>query len=717
MGKAAHSTRHGARLWAWLGDLPHWLAHHFQEDSRATLFSAALAVIATHVGALWILVKLSLMIVANMAAQATPVLDGGGPVVLLLSETRWQDRYFEHSPLDRCILADDLGQILVRTPRNLAVDFDLSPSLRPEDAACQDRLDALLDRHAATLVLLSPFRVSAPRLIAQKRAWMLARCQAGAAFADGSLEISLGMVLDAVPGPDRMAEVVGRRNAAGICAAIATDAGSRRWLARDDDASATDPSADVARVRNKPSQAVTLNPGTGSAAATAAATVPMAEADDAAEAPEPVAINFVYFRSQAAKLSLDDLPTSPAGDWRRRDVFFGGDYGAVREDQFSTPIGPLPGIAVHAARFLTLERPVAELRPLAGFVTDVLIAFIFSIGIGYFWSRYAKLRLAQRPSHRQLASGVVLLFLLFYLALAMLFFLLSTDLFAVGILIVPLLIAVSMLVDGFITGPLAAIPKQVGSAPDIAPPAGDFVALLLTIVFIAIVVPWLHVRPLTPSLAGVLLVMSAILFDRVMSVQATRIIMLRRRRASAQGHVHHHAPGAGWVALAILGFGVAGAVLAARMTGMTFRYLITPFFFTLLVCISLMMLGGLLIQAFSFFRPRAPRAPLHAREAVAADNVPGSAHASHVIVQDAVSPASTATISILATTLAFTSLGAGNTLHRSHRHRAGWRLRLLGIRSDAPAHWLDNPAAIVYLVRKFIFWATLSSALAFLLHS
>ena len=658
VGEAGHTAGLAARLWVWLGSVPHRLAHHFRVDSRATLFSAALAVIATHIGALRILVKLSLMIVANMAAQVTPILDGAGPVVLLLSESRWQDRYYEHSPLDRCTLAEDMTAMLAHAPRTLAVDFDLSPSLRPQDAACQTRLDDLLDRHAKQLVVLTPFRITAPHLIAEKRDWMLSRCRAGVAFADGSLETSLGMVIDSVPGHDRMAEVVRQREHAGICAAIATAAGSQKWLARDD----------------------TVNGAIGET--------------------EPVAINFAHFRQQANRLSLDDLPGSTINDWPQRDVFFGGDYGASGEDQFRTPIGPLPGIAVHAARYLTLDRPVAELQPMAGFAIDILIAFIFSIGIAYFWRLYARWRLAQTPSHRQLASVVVIGFLGFYVLLVLLFFALSTDLFAVGILIAPLLIAVSMLVDGFITGPVAAILSQAGQAGEESQDAGDFLALLLTMGIVGVALHLLHPSPTAPTRVAIMLVLAAMLIDRALSLHVTDLFESRRGPLGASGHHRHrHLNLSASATAMVLLLGVVGATVLTRVQGLTFSYTGTAVFFTVLVCISVAMLAGLLgpvvsplggwaaawWQRTGFQRPAVARATV-------------STYAGPAI-NVGVSPASP------------------DAPIRSHLRPATLFRRLFGTAPVMPQRWPQRAAVLVAIARKCIFWSTLCWALAFLLHS
>ena len=588
MTEANHDRSRLGRILCALGKLPASLALHFREESRSTLFSAALAVIAVHVGALSILIKLSLMIVANLASQGMPALNGAGPVVLLMDETHWQERYFEHSPLDRCTMAEDLAAILAHAPRTVAVDFDLSPSLRPADAACQATLDTFLDRNAARVVLLSPIKVGTQRVIEQKRDWMLARCKAGGVFADGGLELSLGMVIDSLPSHDRMAEVVRQRSGSTICASMASTAGVTKWLMRRDD--------DFASA-------------------------------DASGHSEPVAINFAHFKNLVHNVGIGQLDSSGITDWPQRDVFFGGDYGSAKEDRFGTPIGPLPGIAVHAARRVSLDHPVAELQPVAGFAADIMIAFVFSLGIAVFWSSYASFRISPNPSERQLASVMVAGFVCFYAVLVLLFFQLGTDLFAVGILIAPLVIAISMLVDGFITGPIAAILKLVRHEAEEPAERGKFIALIGVVAALALLQAVAHIRPL--ALASIPVVIVAALLDRA----AVRIVA----NLSAPGRLHAVTPWRGGVQLSLIviaGFGLTGWLL--RSGAVAFSSMHTQGFFTTLACIAVALALGM---AYPLGAPAAPAAPVAERRRLpsgesdaAATSLPGPLIATSAVI-------------------------------------------------------------------------------------
>ncbi|MCS0589405.1 hypothetical protein ACFQ09_10650 [Massilia norwichensis] len=401
--------RAGAYLW-----------QHFKEEFRPILFSAALAIVLAQVGLLSLFTKLSLLVVANLAAPELPGVqaDARAPVVLYLDEKRWFDLYREQSPLDRCQMADDLGAILARSPRTLAVDFDLSPGLNDARPECQERLDRLLDQHASRLVLLAPLRVSSQPLFERKRQWTLARCEKGVVFGDGALDESLGIVIDAPGNPYAMASQVHARGKQSICAELAHAEGAETWLRKRVDGDE-------------------------------------GHAPHAASHGSPSPVNFSGFARAAAAMPLDDPRLGQIGNWAQRDVFFGGDYGASRDDAFLTPLGKLPGVAVHAALRHSLSEPVDELPHRYGFVVDVLIAFLFSLLIASFWGLYVKLR-ARPDLRRETSTVVVVSFVLVYLGLVFLLFQIAAGLFERGILIAPLLIALSMLADGFVTGPITA---------------------------------------------------------------------------------------------------------------------------------------------------------------------------------------------------------------------------------------------------------------------
>ncbi|MBY0557142.1 MAG: CHASE2 domain-containing protein [Burkholderiaceae bacterium] len=546
------------RLWRSFSRLADLCAHHFNGDLRASLFSAALAVLALNIGALTILTKLSLLVVSNQALVSAPQvsLDSSGPLVLYLSENQWQQRYQERSPLDRCKLAEDLGALLARGPRQLLVDFDLSPAAQETQSVCQRQLDALLDQHAQQLVLLMPYRVASDSLLAQKAAWLAAHCQAGVVFGDGGLNVSLGAVVDYVPESDAMADAMHERGQVGACAQVARTEGAERWLRR-----GADPAVD----------------------------------DAAAEA-----INFSGFSKQVVALALDDPAVQSIRNWGERDVYLGGDYGGSKDDRFLTPMGPLPGVAIHAAIAWTQAHPVHELPHALGFLVDVLTAFVFSLGIGFFWLRYLKLSLHARGFVRENSTLLVIGFVAYFLAMLWLFFQLSVLLFSYGILIAPMLIGLSMLIDGFVRGPIGASLELSATAPlhERARPAlmeAQVMSVLCTGLVVCVLLKLLHHWPALPVLVGVTVL--AALLDRVLPV-------LWPVAATAHGHAAHESYPyrhlLGWsvpvVLLAVLADYYAVTGMGALLSG----------FVGLIAALMLVLCAGLLrtLRRRRFQRPQ-----------------------------------------------------------------------------------------------------------------
>ena len=395
------------------------------------LFPASLAVILHHWGYLVILSKISLLIVSNLATpsvEPTPDISGIGPITLLISNQDYQERYKERSPLNRCVLAQDISGILQRGVKTLVVDLDLSPLLgeSAEETVCQKQLDNVLDGAAKQMVLLLPFFADSEKLRAVKHAWMHERCSAALVFAIGDLEKSLGIVVDTRYNRNGVPELVEKSEKGEICsdlAAIKNSPDENRWLKRPDE------NASV-------------------------------EADHLHNTPDP--INFRKFSHEAIVTTISDTRLDLVTNWKSRVVFFGGSYGT--DDTFLTSMGELPGVAVHAARWVTHKSPVKELNVFAGFALDLILGAVFMFVVKWFWKKYVAYALNPNPALRDLKNWYLAGFLLIYAVLALLAFAFAQWLFIfLGVLIAPLLIAVSMLVDGFISGPINAFSDREAS--------------------------------------------------------------------------------------------------------------------------------------------------------------------------------------------------------------------------------------------------------------
>lgn len=417
----------------------------FASQWKAVLFSAAIAVILHHEHALRVLAKFSLIVVSSLASQG-PVeavkLMPGTPVVVVVSNSDFVTRYGEKSPLDRCTLTSDIGKVLAKSPRRLAIDFDLSPLVQASESEreCQRKLDGLLDREAPRLVLLAPFPAATEDLLRVKHDWMQARCRSGLHFADGNVEQSLGMVTELAKGegPEmraRMADQLHADFSTHICDAIASSNDPRQnsWLTKQ-----------------------------GNNFEVHADTTP---------------INFPLVIRLLVVLPISSDAFERTASLEHNPVLLGGDWG--RDDSFLTSIGELPGVVIHAARLISLAHPVESLWPIVGLLSDIGIALCFALVIQRFWGGYVRARRLDlqfekqdfppsRPYQRTaLSSAWMFVFVLTYSSLVLFFLFAAEYLFtARQIVIAPLLIAVSMLVDGFVSGPVEQINKLLDEERD-----------------------------------------------------------------------------------------------------------------------------------------------------------------------------------------------------------------------------------------------------------
>ena len=240
---------------------------------------------------------------------------------------------------------------------------------------------------------------------------MLSRCEKGVTFADGNLNQSFGIVLDYDHASNNsLANMLEKPNAS-ICKDI-SDA-------------------------KLPEENILFNGG-----------APQSGGPKSS-------INYSSFVKEVRMPTpINELVLSQAS-FNSRNVFFGGDYG--RDDQFLTPIGELPGVAIHAAQYVSQISPVASLQALELF-GDLALGYLFSIVIAHYWKVYFKLKKCDQDES---ASTLLLVFFFVYLSLTLVFIAGSVKLFQQGILIAPVMMALMLLIDAFMKDSLEAANEAI----------------------------------------------------------------------------------------------------------------------------------------------------------------------------------------------------------------------------------------------------------------
>jgi hypothetical protein len=403
----------------------------FVNHWAAAAFSTAMTIVLEHLGFLQLFTKLSWLVLFSLPAVVPETgvnFQPGMPAVVLITEADFVTRYGEKTPLDRCVLAADIQKVLAKSPQRLAIDFDLSPMLGSNamDEQCQQRLDSLLDEHSQKLIVLVPFATANPALLEKKHVWMGDRCQAGLAFANGQLDTALGMVTEHTVGEGadlkaRIAEQMREGPSDFICKQV-TKAGAydaNPWL----------------NEQRRKKSAETDHPSV------------------------PLHFNHAITQLGVIPLHSDALESVPT--FRGSPVLFGGHWG--RDDNFLTSAGEQHGAVVHGVRVVNLAYPAKMPAPLIALLMDMGVAVGFAWLVKYFWSVYVDSRKLDHYFVRnkykvELGALILFGFVLAYVCLTFFFIFAAHDLLArFSLVMAPILIAMSMLMDGFVSGPVEKI--------------------------------------------------------------------------------------------------------------------------------------------------------------------------------------------------------------------------------------------------------------------
>lgn len=249
------------------------------------------------------------------------------PVLLTYDQSTYENSFKGMSPLDRCVLNDNLLDVLKLNPKVLAIDLDLSPLKNPDKhyKICQDILDRTLDTYANKFVLIHPIPNRQMETDETTQKWLIDRRRSGIVFANPKIESSLGIVINTSPYEDSLAKNIANKIG--------------------------DPHHhfDIENLKSEHK-----NP-----------------------------INYLEagpFRI----LSINDQATIS-----NRPVFIGGTFGI--DDYYLTPIGEnIPGVMIHAYDFFSAFEPVKThgWTNVWALLLDVATAIIVGFAMTYIWSKY-----------------------------------------------------------------------------------------------------------------------------------------------------------------------------------------------------------------------------------------------------------------------------------------------------------------------------------------
>lgn|GEM_PF-6377107 len=354
--------------------------------------------------------------------------------IVQIDNMHFDQAYEGTSPLNRCVLHDDLQKIYQDSAlKVIAIDLDLSPTLRQGEyeKGCQRQLDALIDskNNAHRTVLIEPFDMQTHQEYAD---WMQARQQKGITFGAATLDSAYGMVshYKLPTSPEYHSEspkspsspvLFGERLAQRLCA--------------EPDYHRSNAKACAALRQNEPS------------------THTASEAES-----YPIIYNQLrqlHLQGQSITLPLAK-DTALAGI---EYVLVGAGYS--KDDEFLTPIGPLNGVQIHAA---IASEPRHTDREWLGFGIDIGLGTGFAWLLALLWTHYFNSKLNQG-----LGADLAYLWLTglgaIYLLLIFVLMTLSVILFSHwGLWISPVPMVIGMALDAFVIHGVETAAEKVQKA-------------------------------------------------------------------------------------------------------------------------------------------------------------------------------------------------------------------------------------------------------------
>lgn len=415
-----------------------------------------------------------------------------------IDEKRFGDAnlYAGRSPLRRCTLLRDLSQLLALDGiETVAVDLSLAPPvyLTPRDGAagdaqknseefkkevcCQAAIDALLDANPGRMVVIEPLDSTN----VTQHIWMDARKAKGVRFARSELDAEYGLVRGYRRSPEDVGPpLLGEHLAHSACRAanMPPSPTCRGFDAQDATLSARPPREVDYAISMRALQGLHAHG-------------------------DPLPLDDACLVSTGSTLPRSD-------DCRRiKHLLFGAVYS--RDDEFLTPVGPVPGMVVHAA---IAARPRHLHNKALGFALDIVIGtLVFAPLIKWCWSGYfgqavavaARPDTGPRPADPELAWLWLLGLVIAAAALLTALTLASVGLYArCGAWISPVPMSVGMAIDAFVIQGVETAQQHLeearrGPAADAPePPAAPGASV------------WRRLARVAPCLAGIAVVAGAL---------------------------------------------------------------------------------------------------------------------------------------------------------------------------------------------------------------
>jgi hypothetical protein len=283
--------------------------------------------------------------------------DSGSAMVFTINDNLYEEEFKHISPLDRKVLYDIVEAILIKNPKVLAIDLDLSPS--HDDGgneggglSAQRALNGLLANYASKteIILITPVKVKTQGLILEKRKWMRSMCKSGLHFGLPYLYSRQGVILEYLIDTRTLASQVHRANSSN---------NNRSESGKEHEKQICDlPDEEL-------DQFISLR-----------------MSPIISDLKKSLNFEFTSYIEPMGRAKVEIID-KVGSDLEGRVVFLGGSYGLT--DKYETPAGLFAGVYLHAASFFTINTPIHKYYPILKYVLEIILCTI----LGFIFYRMA----------------------------------------------------------------------------------------------------------------------------------------------------------------------------------------------------------------------------------------------------------------------------------------------------------------------------------------
>ena len=420
------------------------LAGYLKEHFPSTLFvTACVAVLHLGTSCFDAFDSYTFLWMGNFASESKPISDGEPRIAVVeIDEPTFDVEFGGRSPLDRSKLLERLREVYAANPSLVVIDLDLAPTDKSVPGSAEKITDDAIQEliltsatRGTSSVLLEPFKTDNLKLKKAHAIWRhKLECGSEPEIGSGRVIFGHGDI------PERF----------GMSNMFFFDEHSFFTAARRASGSEENTDSTSVRVARKK---LLIDPRAYKGKLTVITT---SEGKTGAGL-----TSLICDVTRGGCQDSGSVPTTPvqkpdAG----RVVYFGAAYGG--DDLFTTPLGKLYGVELHAAAFATCwqsencSKLHQGMHHFAAIVFDLLIALALGWFIASFWKLYMRWSMDPDPEVSDVA-GVAAFMLMFFLVVITLFLTVGAGwlLANTGIWISPIPIAFGMFFEAWVLGPIA----------------------------------------------------------------------------------------------------------------------------------------------------------------------------------------------------------------------------------------------------------------------